>query len=221
MIDIIKFVIWLVQFCIKNIMKTITNFILTTLFASASLLLFGQNNTDQGSTVSKNTVVRINLLGIPAFSFEKSLGGNFTFRPEGGLGWPVITSEKNDDDKRTVKLESPVNPYLIIEGRYYYNLQKRFNKGKRTDFFSADYLAIYYRYNAYEYQAGFSDNNKDESGELWRDVQYVGAWWGLQRNLGKKQKFYINWSLGPGIKTNWKDYVDYSFTSQLGVGLQW
>ena len=66
-----------------------------------------------------------------------------------------------------------------------------------------------------------SDDNDDEVGKLLWDVQYVVGSWGMQRNLGEKEKFYINWSIGSGVKTNWKDYAEFSLVGQLGLGLQW
>ncbi len=92
---------------------------------------------------------------------------------------------------------------------------------KKTGYYGGNYLGGYYRYNAYEYQAGVSSNTKDSSGVLYRDVQYLGASWGMQRSLGIKQLFYINWSIGPSLKTNFKDYADFAFPGQLGFGLQW
>lgn len=194
--------------------------ILSGIFCLTFFLCLAQDSTEKSRFENTESVVRINLLGIPAFSFEKGLGNNFSFRPEAGLGWLVITDEKNTDP-HNVKIESYVNPYLLLEGRYYYNLERLAMKGKRVEHFGADYLALFYRYNAYEYQAGFSDHNRNESGKLIRDVQYIGACWGMQRNLWEKQRFYINWALGPSIKTNWKERADFSLTCQLGFGLQW
>ncbi len=196
------------------------HFVLLSIFCGTSFLSLAQDNQEKNLPVNSQSVVRINLLGIPAFSFEKGLGKNFSFRPEAGLGWLVITNEKSEDPDK-LKIESFVNPYVLLEGRYYYNMDRRTLKGKRVEHFAADYLAVFYRYNAYEYQAGLSEHNRNGSGKLSRDVQYLGTCWGMQRNLWKKQLFYINWALGPSIKTNWKEYAYFSFTCQLGFGLQW
>lgn len=166
-------------------------------------------------------VIRLNLLGMLAFGFEKGIGNNFTIRHEAGLGWPLVTQEKNKEGKTLVTLESIVNPYILLEARHYYNIQRRIDQGRRTAYYAGNYLGIYYRYNAYEYQAGVSNNTKDSMGVLYRDVQYLGGSWGMQRSLGVKQLFYINWSIGPALKTNFKDYADFTFPGQIGLGLQW
>jgi hypothetical protein len=184
-----------------------------------SLSAAGQEvSPDEGNT--KKTVIRLNILGVPGLGFETSLGRSFTIRPEAGLGWPVFTASFDAEGNNDVDLVSWVNPYLLLEARYYYNLNRRIERAKRTAYFGADYISLYYRYNAYEYQADFVQDGDDDS-RLVRDVQSMGFWWGMQRNMGPRQRFYINWSLGPGIKTNWIDYGEASFTGQLGLGVQW
>lgn len=169
----------------------------------------------------KQSVIRINLLGIPAFGFEQGLGNGFTFRPEAGLGWPVITSETNTAGTEVISLESAVNPYVEIEGRYYYNLQRRAAAQRNTKHFAANYIACLYRYNAYEYQAGLSDGNRDDKGSLKRDVQYIAAGWGIQRNLGRKDQLYINWGIGPDLRINGTQSADFTLQAQFGFGFQW
>jgi len=198
-------------------MKTTKKSIILLFVIAVSVSAFAQSEQKIESLYSTKNIVRLNLLA-PSFGFEKGIGNGFTIRPEAGFGWPVFTNDKDENGKNQINLESMVNPYLLLEGRYYYNLQKRVDNGKKISNYSGNYFACFYRYNAYEYQAGVSNRNRED---LLRDVQYMGLWWGLQRNLGSKELFYINWSIGPSLKTNWKDYADGSFTGQFSLGLQW
>jgi len=198
-------------------MKTRRYNIILLIVLTTSTFSFGGNNQNIDSLFGTKNIVRLNLLA-PSFGFEKCIGNNFTIRPEAGFGWPVFTNDKDENGNNQINMESMVNPYLLLEGRYYYDLQKRLDRGKSISNYTGNYIACFYRYNAYEYQAGVSNRNSEY---LLRDVQYMGIWWGMQRNLGQKELFYFNWSLGPSIKTNWKDYADGSFTGQLSLGLQW
>lgn len=195
-------------------------FILPIAFCCICSLSSSQNDSNSESITTRGSVVRLNFLGIPAFGYEKGLGNQFTFRPEAGLGWLVMDTDENKTDNKT-KIESFVNPYLLLEGRYYYNLERRIRKGRNVAHFAADYVSAFYRYNAYEYQPDISNRDREETEKLLRDVQYIGFAWGMQRSLWKNQLFYFNWSVGPSIKTNFKAYAEFAFAFQLGFGLQW
>lgn len=169
----------------------------------------------------KAHVGRVNLFGLFGFSFEKGIGKNFTIRPEAGLGVPVFTETDVEGGKNKVHFESAVNPYIMVEARYYYNLKKRFDAGKRISYFGADYIGPFYRYNAYQYLGAYDPDTENKNDVLLRDIQYAGFWWGLQRNFGPKQCGYFNWSIGPAVKTNFKDYADFTVFGQIGLGFQW
>lgn len=199
----------------KTLITTIAALLLVT-------VVMAQETNENPILNVKESVIRINLLGVPGFSYELGLGSDFTIRPEAGLGWPVFSDRHNDEGElQSIYLESMVNPYLILEGRYYYNMQKRKAEGRRTNKFAANYIGLYYRYNAYEHEGSYDPENNGNWDDLLRDVQYLGGWWGLQRNIGQRDLFYINFSIGPGMKTNWIDYANFSVSSQFGFGLQW
>lgn len=203
-------------------MKRAIFYFFLTIANIAPLAMHAQDNDmvkyDGQPTVN---VFRINFFGIPGVAFEHSLGNDFTVNAELGLGWPVITEETGISGYRDLRLESVVNPYILLEARYYYNFRKRAEHGKSIDNFSGNYIAPFYRYNAYEYEGSVYPDEPKYRTALLRDVQYMGIWWGMQRNLGSRQRFYIDWSIGPGIKTNFVDYADFSLSAKFGIGLQW
>lgn len=173
-----------------------------------------------GDSLTDNAVLRFNLLGIPAVGFEKKLTPSFTIRAEWGLGFPLIIKKKQDNGISKLSMESGVNPYLVLESRYYYNLSKHPLGGKPTQCFSGEYIGFFYRYNAYQYQQALSLFNHREGSV--KEIQYLGALvWGVQRNFGRNEQFYMNWALGFGVKTNGYCYDIFSMTTQFGLGFEW
>jgi len=168
------------------------------------------------SKVTEN-VPRINFLGLAGVGYEIGLAKGFTFSPELGVGWPVIESTTNSDNTTTLEVKSAVNPYLLLESRYYYNFQKRFEANKPIDHFSGNYVGAFYRYNVYEYLS----KTNDESEAMLKNVQYFGVWWGIQRNIDQKHRFYFNFSVGPSIKTDLKSTTQFTVSANLGLGYQW
>jgi hypothetical protein len=189
------------------------------LAATVLTVITGFSQTQEGyiSPDLNEAVLRVNFLGVPAFGFEKGLGSNLTIRPEAGLGWPVYVTAKNSKGLSYPRMRSAVNPYLLFELRKYYNLQRRAAIGKKTRHFSGNYTGLFYRYNAYEKD----DNYKADDEGLVRDVHCLGVLWGFQKSLWPADIFYINFSVGPGIKTNWVDYSTVAVSVQVGFGMQW
>ncbi|MFI5134470.1 MAG: hypothetical protein ACHQD9_01330 [Chitinophagales bacterium] len=182
-----------------------------------ALTTFAQSQETTWQSQVTTNVPRINFLGFAGVGYEIGLGKGFTFSPELGLGWPVIQSTTHSDNTITLHVKSAVNPYLLLDGRYYYNFQRRFEAGKPIDHFSGNYVGAFYRYNLYEYVS----YTNDETEELLKNVQYFGVWWGLQRNIGEKHLFYFNFSIGPAIKTDLNTTTAFTVAGNLGLGLQW
>jgi hypothetical protein len=202
-------------------MKPLIAIIFAVIYSGVYSSLSAQNQGYIFEPRQCNDVVRINFAGFAGIGFESSIGRNFTIRPEAGSGWPVLTEKTRPNGATSCVVQSAFNPYLFVEGRYYYNLERRQRKGKNTSHYSGNFVSGFYRYSSFVYQGGFSTYNKYPTDSLQHDVQYIGAYWGIQRNIGGRQRFYFSLALGPGLKTNFKNYADFEFSAQLGFGLQW
>ncbi len=81
-------------------------------------------------------------------------------------------------------------PYLNVEPRYYYNLEKRNKKGKRTDANSGNYLSLFSGF-----QPGFGITSEDVN---IHPMIYVIPSYGLRRNIGKHFNFEAAFGIGYG-----------------------
>ncbi|HYV92513.1 MAG TPA: hypothetical protein VE978_12035 [Chitinophagales bacterium] len=202
-----------------NCKKIITTLLLFTVTTS----LFAQNSdlktlTRKPNDTSELKTFRINFLGFAGLNYEFGLGGPFSINLEGGLGFPLIkSSSRNIDGSINLSLKSVLNPYLNIEGRYYYNLLQRKFAGKLIDNFSGDYLAAFYHYSVYSNV----QSSPVESGQLLYNMHYFGVWWGMQRNLGCNQRLYFDFSIGPCLRTDLNSHIDLNAAAHLGFGIQW
>lgn len=90
-----------------------------------------------------------------------------------------------------------IAPSLRIEPRYYYNLSKRFSKGKKTINNSANYIAV-----SADYQPGFSIGNNAEASQYILIVPKYG----LKRTMGEHFIFEVAAGVGTNIigSSNWE-----------------
>lgn len=90
-----------------------------------------------------------------------------------------------------------IAPSLRIEPRYYYNLSKRFSKGKKTVNNSANYIAV-----SADYQPGFSIGNNAEASQYILIVPKYG----LKRTMGEHFIFEVAAGVGTNIigSSNWE-----------------
>jgi hypothetical protein len=204
-------------FCGKKFSITFSMLMITS-------IVIAQNYSELKETTKKPDetsimkVVRINFLGLAGLNYEEGLGGPFSINLEAGLGFPLIRDASHSKDGSIdLTLESIFNPYLNIEGRYYYNIDERKNAGKRTEKFSANYVAAFYHYNVY----GNVKATDETQQQLLYNMSYIGMWWGMQRNLGCNQRLYFNFSIGPCLRTDWNSHADVNVASHLGLGIQW
>ena len=90
------------------------------------------------------------------------------------------------------------SPSFTIEPRYYFNLEDRQAKGKRTDYYSGWYLGIPFNIE-------------------FPDFRYsIGGTIGFQRTLGKR--WYWNISIGPGF-TYADSHFHLSGAGDFGLGI--
>lgn len=84
-----------------------------------------------------------------------------------------------------------VMPVLIVEPRYYYNLKKRLEKGKRIDGNSGNRISVLM---GYEPGVVLSSNNK----KTYPSFNVMPSW-GIRRNIGQ----HFNYEVGLGLGYGW------------------
>ena len=118
-------------------------------------------------------------------NYEKHLNGLFTLKSslglEGSFGQGFISEGKT---------WIAFIPTVRLEPRYYYNLNRRLNLGKKTLFNGANYFAVTAAY----YSGLIISNVSDITSE--KGISLTPKW-GIQRTIGQKISFQF--AFGPGI----------------------
>jgi len=117
-----------------------------------------------------------------------------------------------------------VDPSLSAQYRFYYNLQKRMESGKRTAKNSANFIAPVYEGYLTKRPLDASESEYENR----RVISVIGAVWGMQRNYAGR--FSLDLYAGPGVgfgKTydygiqgsrNIKTGVTFSLLAQVNIG---
>ena len=175
--------------------KTITNSSYVKKIVFASLLIFsslvGFTQTTQEASVEKSVFgVQIGVLSIWAHN-ELKLLDQVALRSEIAVSGPNTSS---------------IAPLLALEPRWYYNLNKRVDKGKRIDGNSGNYVSLRASYHFY-------NTSQIEENNLSRTL--LVPTWGIRRNIGN----HFNYEAGGGIGLGF-DYDNgrkIGFTSYINL----
>lgn len=138
-----------------------------------AISLFSQKHI--GAYLVENQVIRINALP-PGINIEQRIAKRSTLLFEMGLGFSYQYSNYYGSDLRLF-------PYLAIEPRVYFNLERRKEKGKRT-----------------EYNSGFFYGAKIQGGtEVNSEYKYfeVAPMIGFQKVLGRRWYWCGGFGYGP------------------------
>lgn len=168
------------------------------LFAFA---FFSLNIQAQEATVSKKSLFSINFL-LPGFEYEASLSEKTTLDMALGFGFAYRSGMFGEG--------YGIFPGLTGQYRWFYNLDKRLEKGKSIDNNTGNYLALH---------AG-GQSGKPILGNLAYNADFfgtVGPVWGLQRYYGSGFKLGLH--LGAGYAFN--NIGDSGFSPILGFRLGW
>ncbi|WP_029036450.1 hypothetical protein [Salinimicrobium xinjiangense] len=160
-----------------------------------STIIFAQQAPQTNSQLS------VNLL-IPSLEYEMSMGKKTTLDLNLGTGF-AYRSTNNDSGYA-------VFPTFHAQYRFYYNLDKRLEKGKKISENSGNYFTAL---------AEITSGNPI-FGDLKSQADYavfIGPAWGLQRVYNSGFKLNIN--LGGGIGFN--DLGDSYFSPFVGLQLGW
>jgi len=157
------------------------------------LLLIAKNGFSQEEKphLSVENVLKLNFI-LPGISYEHKIGNYTTLNVAAYMDGILM------DRIESPQLHLFLTPSFNAEFRYYYNMQKRDMKGKRTALNSSNYIAPVYigRYSPSSY---FSDN---------RLVNQVGSVWGMQRNYPKGFSLDLNGGMAYTLKARNNYYYD-------------
>ena len=148
----------------------------------AIILLMASKITAQNTSVEKSIFgIQTGFLGIWVHN-EFRLSNKIALRSEIGLD----TGYRDGGGYDNVIAMTPV---LTIEPRWYYNLYKRYNKGKNTANNSANFVALKVSYNP----DWFTISNKDDISII--DQVSIVPYWSIRRSIGN----HFNYETGFGI----------------------
>ena len=152
----------------------------TSLLLTTSLFLFSQySDTNKLRNLAK---LDLGLQGI-GLTFEPRVGKNTTIDLSGGMGGGYKIS--TDDLTYEVDFTNPAL-YFSVTPKFFYNRQKRIEKGKASLLNAGNYIGLRLKYTT----KGLS-----ESSDIY-DALLMNIHWGLQRALGRKWTFMTHIGAG-------------------------
>lgn len=159
------------------------NLCLTTLFLILSTLSFSQNTESVESSVYG---IQIGLLGVSGYN-ETKLSNSIALRSELGLemGFNISNNPYGDDVKFILI------PQIRIEPRWYYNLNKRVDKGHSISKNSGNFLTLSMNY----LPNLFTIDNLDYDVEVAEAISFIPKW-GIKRTYGKHFTFETGIGVG-------------------------
>lgn len=153
--------------------------VLSLTLCGLALIAKSQNTSVEKSLFGLQTGV----LGVWAYN-ETKLSNSIALRTEIGFDFGIWETTFYDS------YDSPLllTPVIVIEPRFYYNLQKRSEKSKRIDGNSGNFIALKTGYHPDWFVLFNSDNAPVVS-----DFSIIPTW-GIRRNIGK----HFNYEAGIG-----------------------
>ena len=143
---------------------------------------------------------------IPSAEYEWAISDHSTIDAMAGLGFGYHDGMYLDDP------EFGVFPQFEAQYRYYYNFEKRADKGKKISENSANYIAAVVALGSGEPILGDMQLQHDLSG-------FIGPAWGLQRVYNSNFKLNLNLGAGYGFDDLGNSYFSPLIDIQLGFKL--
>jgi len=131
---------------------------------------------------------------------EFGLNKNWALRTEFGLDYGLWGGDLHDGTGHVFA------PIIRLEPRYYYNLEKRAEKGKDISENTANYISLNTMYRP----DWFVISNKDNVSVV-PTISFIPTW-GIRRNLGKS----FNYEVGLGLGYQYVFYKSAGFTENDG-----
>ncbi len=161
--------------------------ILFALLATFMLSSFAHAQSSEEAQTSN--VIKINLLQRFGWSWEIKTAARQTLYLQTGI---LPRLNLNFENRRLITSDFFILPGLDAQYRFYYNLQKRADKGKRVQLNSGEYLGPAARV--------WYSREPVRGAELREDYRFVyslGGVWGFQRNL--QSRLSLEYQIGPGV----------------------
>lgn len=182
-------------------------FLLMISVVDAQDIQYKSTRTSKYSPALSDELHKISILPL-GYSYERKIGDEFTFDAGIDFSFDIYyEDEELFEDNALV-----INPTIHVEPRYYYNLEKRYRRGRNVTYNSASYIGIYseLRMNPLiEEINGF---------EPVYDRFVIGPEWGIQRNLGRRG--YFNFNFGYGLVIDENGHADYDGFGRLTLGIR-
>jgi len=158
----------------------------------------------------------------PGVSYELKIGKRQTLYAQAFMNVTAYYSYSS-----ALGTQSGVNlhPAATLQYRYYYNSMTRYEKGRRTEMNSMNFLAPFFEtYFVKQKSDYYSFENN------FRPYTTVGVVWGFQRNY--KNRFSLDFLVGPGYYFTREEYYnpaepsvkitqsysDFSLIAQINIG---
>ncbi len=151
----------------------------------------------QNASVEKSTFgVQAGVLGLWAYN-EVKLSNSIALRTELGFDFGIWETTYYDN------YDSPfiLTPVIVIEPRFYYNLQKRLQNSKRIDGNSGNFIAL-----KTSYHPELALFNTDDAPVV-SDFAIIPTW-GIRRNIG--DHFNYEAGIGAGYSYTFAERAGYS-----------
>lgn len=154
--------------------------IITIVFVIASNLIFAQNT----ETLVDRFSIKAGIIGVST-AYEKVFNDHFTINSEisyqGGFFWGT----RYEDDFNYI-----FTTVLSVEPRYYYNVEKRLNKGKTLNNNAANFISA----NVY-YVPDWLTSSNHENVDVVKTFGIIPKY-GLNRNISKNINFEFAFGIG-------------------------
>lgn len=142
------------------------------------------------------------------YAYERRINEEFTFQT--GIDFSLDSYFEDYDETDNYALI--VNPTIHFEPRYYYNMERRYKRGRNVNFNAASYLGIYAEYTFNPLVDEYHDYHPT------LDRFKIGPAWGLQRNLGRRG--YLNFNLAYGLRIDQDNHAEAAWFARLTIGLR-
>ena len=176
--------------------KIMIRIIFCLLLVSCIKISFSQE-TNLSTLSTQKSVVRLHIV-VPGLLLEQRIGDNKSIVFDIASGFYYYQTSFADGTKESDLI---LTPHFRIEPRSYFNLENRAFRGKRTDYYSGQYLGLQLLYGI-------------PTEKVYQQVS-VGGLWGFQCTLGKRG--YLDLGIGAGL-TIYDNTAAFVPLGNLGIG---
>jgi hypothetical protein len=168
-------------------------------FLTALLFFISVNSFSQEESKAEITnVTKINFLD-PGIGYEMRIAKNQSLGIQAFISISAGFGYSSDFGTSSFFY---LDPALMLQYRYYYNLSKRDSKGKRTEMNSANYISPIFETVFYKVRT----SDVEYTGKNRTAINTLGLAWGLQRNY--KRRFSLDLNMGVGYRFGGRAELD-------------